>query len=263
LTAGWTTGASDGSASPWAWGIPTAGATDPHVAFSGQRALVQVLNGDYARKSSSFVKMPPVDIGHWSDVHLQYRRWLAVEDSHFDQARITVGGKPAWTNATQNMGDSSALQHIDREWRFHDVLVSGFQAGHSLDIAWDLTSDEGLQFGGWALDDVCVVANLNSVCGDGVVAVHEECDDGPGNGDRPNACRTFCQNPSCGDHIVDDGEDCDDGPAGDDLCTSNCKLVGPPSLGGCCSAERNPAGPCALGAAVLGLVLRRRRRPLL
>jgi len=50
----------------------------------------QVLNGDYAPKSSSYVGMPPIDIGQWSDVHLQYRRWLTVEDSHFDQARILV-----------------------------------------------------------------------------------------------------------------------------------------------------------------------------
>jgi MYXO-CTERM domain-containing protein len=242
------------------WGVPTGGATDPHAPFSGIRAMVQALNGDYLAKTSSYVKMPTVDIGRWTDVHLQYRRWLAVEDSHFDQARITVGGKPAWVNATQNMGDSSSLQHIDREWRFHDVPISGYQAGHQLDIAWDLTSDEGLQFGGWALDDVCVVANVNSVCGDGVVSGHEDCDDGAANGDRPNTCRTFCQAPACGDHIVDDGEECDNGSAGDDECTPTCQLVQPPSLGGCCSAERGAAGPFALGTLVLGLILRRRRR---
>lgn len=262
LANGWTTGTNDSSPSPWVWGVPTGGATDPHAAFSGTHALVQALDGDYAPKSSSYVKMPPIDVGRWSDVHLQYRRWLAVEDSHFDQARIWVGGKQAWVNFTQNIGDSSATQHIDREWRFQDVPVSGFQSGHTIDIAWDLSSDEGLQFGGWAIDDVCVVANVNSVCGDGVVSAHEACDDGPNNADAPNACRTYCQTPTCGDNIVDDGEQCDDGPTGDGSCTSTCALVEPPSLGGCCSAERGAGGgPCALAAAVLGLVLRRRRRP--
>jgi hypothetical protein len=262
LAAGWTTATDDGSASPWVWGVPASGSTDPPAAFSGRHALVQVLDGDYAPRSSSSVKMPPIDVGHWSDVHLQYRRWLAVEDSHFDQARVTVGGKPAWVNYSQNIGDSSSAQHLDREWRFHDVPVSGYQSGHTLDIAWDLTSDEGLQFGGWAIDDVCVVANVNGVCGDGVVTAHEACDDGPNNADRPNACRTFCQAPACGDRIVDDGEACDDGPDGDGTCTPDCELVGPPSLGGCCSAERGAAGPFALTAVVLGLVLRRRRRAL-
>ena len=195
-------------------------------------------------------------------MHLQYRRWLAVEDSQFDKARITVGDQQAWINATENMGDNSALQHIDREWRFQDVAVSGYQPGHTLNIGWDLTSDEGLEFGGWAIDDVCVVANVNSVCGDGVVTASEACDDGAGNADRPNACRTWCQLPTCGDGIVDDGEECDVGSAGNSDCTADCQTVKAPGLGGCCSAERDASGPCALGALVLGLVLRRRRRPL-
>ncbi len=256
----WVTGTNDTSASPWVWGVPNGGATDPHAAFNGTHALVQVLDGDYAPKSSSYVQMPPIPIDQWSDVHLQYRRWLAVEDSHFDQARITVGGQQAWVNFTANMGDSSATQHIDREWRFQDVPLSGYQPGHMLDIKWDLTSDEGLQFGGWAIDDVCVVANVNSICGDGVVSPHEQCDNGPNNADAPNACRTYCQSPTCGDHIVDKGEECDSGPAGDDVCTAECKLVKPPELGGCCSASRGAGGSWAFAAAVLGLVLRRRRR---
>jgi hypothetical protein len=263
MAAGWTTGTKDGSPSPWVRGSPTAGATDPHAAFSGTHALVQVLDGDYGPKTSSFVRMPPVAIGQWTDVHLQYRRWLAVEDSHFDQARIMVGGQMAWINFTQNMGDSSAGQHIDLEWRFQDVPVSGYQAGHTLDIAWDLTSDEGLEFGGWAIDDVCVVANTSGVCGDGMVTAHEACDYGANNADRPNACRTWCQLPICGDGIIDDGEACDRGPTGNGDCTNTCELVQPPSLGGCCSAERGAGGSCALGALTLGLVLRRRRRRLL
>jgi uncharacterized protein (TIGR03382 family) len=218
-----------------------------------------VLGGDYAPKSSSYVQMPPIPIGQWSDVHLQYRRWLAVEDSHFDQARITVGGQQAWINFSANMGDSSATQHIDREWRFQDVPLSGYQPGHTLDIKWDLTSDEGLQFGGWALDDLCVVANANSVCGDGLLSPHEQCDNGPANADEPNACRTYCQLPACGDNIIDKGEECDSGPDGNADCTAECKLVKPPELGGCCSASRGAGGSWALAAAVLGLMLRRRR----
>jgi len=262
MLAGWQTGTNNAK-SAWSWGVPTGGATDPHAAFSGSHALVQVLNGDYLAKTSAYVKMPPIEIGQWSDVHLQYRRWLAVEDSQFDKARITVGDQEAWVNATENMGDNSALQHIDREWRFQDVAVSGYQSGHTLNIGWDLTSDEGLEFGGWAIDDVCVVANIAGVCGDGVITASEACDDGAGNADRANACRTWCQLPTCGDGIVDDGEECDAGSAGNSDCTANCQIVQAPGLGGCCSAERDAGGPWVLGTLVLGLARRRRRRPLL
>jgi hypothetical protein len=99
------------------------------------------------------------------------------------------------------------------------------------------------------------------VCGDGVVTAHESCDDGDANADRPNTCRTWCQQPACGDHIVDDGEDCDGGPTGSTTCTDQCETIEAPSLGGCCSADRSAGGSCALGGLVLGLVLRRRRRP--
>src|SRR6185436_6212751 len=113
---------------------------------------------------------------------------------------------------------SSSIHHMDREWRFQDVSVSGYQSGHTLDISWELTADLDVQLGGWTLDDVCVVANVASVCGDGIVTAHEACDDGAGNAERANACRTWCQFPTSGDTIVDDEEQCDDGPSGSTSC---------------------------------------------
>jgi hypothetical protein len=258
LTMGWTTASKSGGASPWSWGIPAAGTSDPRGAFTGSHVVAQMLNGDYPKLASSYLAMPPIDVGQWSDVRLQYRRWLAVEDSHYDKARILVGDKQAWVNFTQDIGDSSSVHHIDREWRFHDVAVSGYQMGHTLDISWDLTADEGLEFGGWAIDDVCVVANVNGVCGDGVITAHEVCDDGAGNANRPNACRTWCQMPACGDGIVDDEELCDDGPTGSDTCSMICETVGREPAG-CCSAQRGPGASWLLAGLALMFALRRRR----
>ena len=71
------------------------------------------------------------------------------------------------------------------------------------------------------------------VCGDGVVDVGEECDDG--NQEDADGCTNACKSPACGDGVVGPGEECDDGNADDaDSCTSACKnavcgdgLVGP------------------------------------
>src|SRR5690606_29003612 len=123
-------------------------ATDPHAAYSGTHMLAQELGGDYKPKLRSWVKMPPIDVGRWTDVRLHYRRWLAVEDSQFDKARVTVNDKQAWLNFTANLGDSSATHHIDREWRFHDVPLSGWAHGTELTVGWELTADEGLHLGG-------------------------------------------------------------------------------------------------------------------
>ncbi len=97
--------------------------------------------------------LPDIDVGQWSDVRLQFRRWLAVEDSYYDKARITVDGEEAWINYSQDMGDSRPIHHIDREWAFQDLPVSGYAYGHALEIGFELTSDEGLHLGGWQIDD--------------------------------------------------------------------------------------------------------------
>ncbi len=254
---GWTTGTDDGGTSPFEWGIPTAGATDPHQAYSGFKILAMRLDGEYNAKQRAWLKSPPIDVGQYSDVRVQYRRWLAVEDSHFDTAMVTANDKKAWVNFTGDIGDASSLHHIDREWRFHDVPLSGYFSGHTLEVGWEIKSDGGLQLGGWQLDDVCIVANPYSVCGDGVKSGSEQCDTGAANQDLPDVCRTDCRAPTCGDGIVDSKEECDVGPDGDYLCSKQCTIVGPEA--GCCSSSGG-SGSLLLAGLVGGLVIRRRRR---
>ncbi|HUJ59892.1 MAG TPA: MYXO-CTERM sorting domain-containing protein [Kofleriaceae bacterium] len=259
FAAGWTTGTLDGSPSPWAWAMPGGGATDPHAAYSGAYALIQAPGGDYPPSQTSWVKSPEIDVGKYSDVRVQYRRWLAVQDGAFDQARVTANDTKAWQNATApNAGDAAQYSHVDKEWRFHDVPLSGYFIGRTLQVGWDLTSDAGLQLGGWALDDVCIVANPFSICGDGVKTATEQCDNGSANADAPDACRSDCRLPICGDHIVDTGEQCDDGPSGSTSCGATCTLNAP-SSSGCCSSSGTPAS-LVLALATFGLVRRRRRR---
>jgi uncharacterized protein (TIGR03382 family) len=259
---GWAGGStgSDGSAvdSPWVWGTPTAGTTDPHAAFSGTKIIAQVLDGDYLPSTHSYLNLPPIDVGQYTDVRLQYRRWLGVEDSHYDQAKINANGTQTWMNTSANMGDSSSQHHIDKEWRFQDVSLTPFFYGHTLNVSFTLDSDTGLELGGWQIDDVCVVANPNSVCGDGVKTNTETCDDGSANADLPDKCRTWCKSPACGDGIVDTGEECDEGSA-TATCSNKCKAIDT-SGGGCCSASGGGGGSIALGGFVLALLRRRRRK---
>jgi MYXO-CTERM domain-containing protein len=255
---GWTTGTDNNAPSPWEWGIPTSGATDPHAAFSGTHVLGQVIDGDYPARQRSFVLTPPIEVGAYSDVRVQYRRWLAVEDSHFDKAIVTANGKQAWMNYTGNTGNSSSMHHIDREWRFHDVALSSHFYGHTVRVGWEITSDEGLHLGGWSLDDVCIVANPYALCGDGVRTRTEQCDNGSANANLPDLCRTDCSLPRCGDGIVDSDEECDAGEEGAATCTPECRYV-QPIEGGCCSTGGGSASGLGLGALVALLLGRRRR----
>lgn len=259
---GWTTGTDDPNvASLWKWGTPTGtGSTDPREAYGGTGILGMNLGGDYGSKQFSYAALPRIDVGQWSDVRLQFRRWLAVEDSHYDQARVMVNGAQAWVNSTQNIGDASSIHHIDREWAFHDVRLSGYGFGHTMDISFELKSDEGLHLGGWQVDDLCVVANTASVCGDGVRSPTEACDEGPANSNEPDAtCRTYCKLAECGDSIVDGDEQCDEGVA-TATCNAECKLPEGAEDGGCCGVGTSPQGAFGLAGVVGMLMLRRRRR---
>jgi cysteine-rich repeat protein len=64
---------------------------------------------------------------------------------------------------------------------------------------------------------------LINICGDGIVAGTEQCDDG--NQSDTDDCTPSCQRPrgTCGDGSVDPGEECDDAnDRNDDFCTSTC-----------------------------------------
>lgn len=252
LTAGWT------GSTGWAWGIPSAvGSNDPRGAYSGSNVLATVLNGDYSPASTYTLTLPTIDVGNYSDVRLQYRRWLSVEDSQYDKATISANGSVIWTNPTEAMGEASALHNTDREWRFHDLALSPKFRGHELTLSFGLTTDEGLELGGWAIDDLCIVANPTSVCGDGNVTGSEQCDSADANSDtKANACRTDCKQAACGDHVVDKGEECDEGGE-TEACSATCFST---DGAGCCSAGDGPGGPLVLSLGVLGFVVVRRRR---
>jgi cysteine-rich repeat protein len=262
-THGLTTGVDEEGADDWAWGPPIAppSAGDPTAAFSGENVLGNDLGGDeyngtYQPDKVNFAQAPRVDVGRYSDVRVQYWRWLNVEDAFFDQATVYANGQLAWRNFDSEQGDQSATQHTDREWRFHDVPVSEFISDGMLDVKFEIASDGGLEFGGWTVDDFCVVAANGSVCGDGDVTGSETCDAGEANDDEaPDACRENCREAACGDGVVDSGESCDDGNTADgDGCSALCS-DGSDDGGDCgCAVAPRRGLPGAGGLVLLALV---------
>lgn len=93
-----------------------------------------------------------------------------------------------------------------------------------------------------------------AVCGDGIVAGDEECDDGDGGNGVHNECDPFCKKTRCGDGIVQSDEACDDGEQNSDEpmygegCTKQCGL-GPR----CGDGEVQPEEDCEPGDTMGGL----------
>ena len=231
---GWTRGVTRGAVTEltddWMWGTPLSpeGASDPPAAFSGESVIGNDLgdtrDGLYVASTTNFAQTPVLDVGDFSDVRVHYWRWLTVEDGFFDQASIHANGRAAWSNFNSDQGDDSSTHHLDREWRFQDVPVSDFIRDGQLQIKFELATDGGLQFGGWTVNDFCVVATPGVVCGDGATTGAETCDNGPDNSDSlPDACRSSCRVATCGDGVLDSGEACDDSNTEDgDACSADC-----------------------------------------
>lgn len=66
-------------------------------------------------------------------------------------------------------------------------------------------------------------ALLAARCGNSVIDIDEECDDG--NTINTDQCSNACRVPVCGDGIVQSPEECDDGVSGFDYCRDNCTLA--------------------------------------
>jgi cysteine-rich repeat protein len=273
---GWTHGLEAGTATEgaddWMWGEPRAGRNsgDPPAPYSGEKVYGNDLgggnyNGMYQSNKINYALSPVVDATGYEMVRLQYRRWLNVEDGYFDQASIYANGEPVWTNFDSDRGNQSQTHHQDQEWRFHDVDLSPYvDENGEVQVRFEIQSDGGLEFGGWTLDDLCIVGWLPPRCGDGRVSGHEECDDGADNSNRdPDACRTNCLAPFCGDQVIDSGEECDDGNVLDgDGCSATCEVqpVDDPKAGcGCQASSRRPPLSLLLLALLVGPLLLRRR----
>ncbi len=69
--------------------------------------------------------------------------------------------------------------------------------------------------------DACTNACRTAVCGDGIAGPSEECDDG--NGVDADACSNTCLTVACGNGRVDPGEACDGGAA---CSATTCQLLG-------------------------------------
>ncbi|MBA3538877.1 MAG: hypothetical protein H0T79_04555 [Deltaproteobacteria bacterium] len=232
--ADWTHSANPISRDEWEVGAPMGLGGDPAAAFGGTNVFGIDLtsDGQYRTSATTYAETPEIDLqGNTKNIHLQYRRWLGIEDGFYDQAAISANSIEVWksfASAAEPM--AAGVDHVDREWRFQDVDVTAQAASGKMKLRFGLSSDEGLEFSGWNLDDVCIVVAA-----------------------APPAA-------TCGDYTLQEGETCEDGNGDDgDGCSASCQ-VEDEGGGGCCSSTTNPAGAAGLGALVFGLMFRRRRR---
>jgi hypothetical protein len=138
-----------------------ASAYDPPAAFDGTNVWAndrgatiagQPWNGDYRARIDNWLLSPSIDCSALSGVTLSFMRWLSVESSAFDVARVLVNGTEIWRNPV----DADLL---DTAWTPQDFDISALADGNpDVRIRFELDADGGLEYGGWTLDQLQVVS---------------------------------------------------------------------------------------------------------
>lgn len=165
---GWTheltAGTIQEGADDWQWNVTMGNFTnkDATTAYSGSYVIgndlgEQGYNGLYQSNITNQASSPVIATNGYEFVRLQYRRWLNVEDGLYDQATIYANDTPLWSNFASDPGSNEPVNHHDKEWRFHDVDLSNEVVNDAVQLTFEIASDGGSEFGGWTIDDVCVV----------------------------------------------------------------------------------------------------------
>jgi choice-of-anchor B domain-containing protein len=151
---GFTHGASSGN-DDWLRGTPRRRGYDAYRVPSGANAFGTDpgigSDGEYEASVSTWLESPAIDLTGVHGARLRLERWLSVEDSSKDVARVLVNGAEVWRNPTN--GGTQELQDV--EWVTLDLDVSAVADGVAdAKVRFELTSDGSGHRGGWNVDDV-------------------------------------------------------------------------------------------------------------
>jgi hypothetical protein len=146
----------------WAFGAPLGGAgssggPDPTSGYTGQNVYGYNLAGGYDDNIPRHsLTTGAIDCTQLSGVELEFRRWLGVESSQYDNAAIEISasGGP-WTT----IWDHASGSFTDDDWKLMRYDISSLADGHEIRLRWVMgTSDFIIDYCGWNIDDVRILA---------------------------------------------------------------------------------------------------------
>ena len=157
---GWTTGFFE-NLSDWQRGTPGGGGLpDPETAHSGTKIWGNNLNGNYSDNTDNYLDSPVINCNYIEKARLQYFRWLSCERGIYDHAKIFVNGNLVWENDPN-------IDQLDHEWGYQDIDISAYaDTNPSVQIRYELDSDEYLHLGGWNIDDFALIGIAKYISGD-------------------------------------------------------------------------------------------------
>ena len=162
-------------------GIPSGlggeyGNADPSSAYQGENVLGVDLSGTGSYSGDYEINLeddaytatsPIIDCSLYTDVKINFMRWLNVERDDYDNAYIKVYNGSSWQTIWEN--SSATIQ--DDNWLNYNYDVSNFADGNA-DFRIKFTigiTDYAWQYSGWNIDDVyiqgMVLQNVGTIGG--------------------------------------------------------------------------------------------------
>jgi hypothetical protein len=163
---GWILSGEFERGAPGGLGGTSYGNPDPTSAYNGSNVLGTDLtglgshSGDYESSMTDreyAAVSPAMNCTNFSDITLEFQRWLNVESSSYDNAYVDVFDGTGWNNVWAN--GSTSME--ENSWSLQTIDISAHADGNSnVKIRFSIGStDSGWEFSGWNIDDVIVSGN--------------------------------------------------------------------------------------------------------
>jgi len=145
----------------WAFGQPTGGGgayggPDPTGGFTGTNVYGYNLAGDYTNSMPErHLTSTAIDCSGRFGVHLNFRRWLGVEQPSYDHAYVRVSNNGTdWVTVWENL-----VEIADTDWQEMDLDISAVADDQStVYLRWTMgLTDTAWTYCGWNIDDVQLV----------------------------------------------------------------------------------------------------------
>lgn len=146
----------------WAFGVPQ-GSGGPTSGATGANVFGYNLSGNYGNDlPERYLTTSPIDCSNAQNVTLRFFRWLGVESSTWDHARVDVSNNGStWTPVWTHTGGS----FNDGQWVLQTFDISSVADGQpAVFVRWTMGATDGsVTYPGWYVDDVRVAGNATSL----------------------------------------------------------------------------------------------------